>query len=78
MSYLTYASRRLLGDERYEEVKAEVLGSGASALVAGLPKGKDGSAPRAIVDHRVSLTQWQPLAFVAVASFVLFYLFGKK
>lgn len=73
MSYATYYSRKFLGDARYEDLKAEVLGSGVSAVVAGLPKGTNGAPPRAIVDTRVSLADWQPLAVVAALTLLTFY-----
>lgn len=78
MSYLTYVSRRLLGDEQHEEVKGRVLGSGASALIAALPGDKGGGPPKAIVDHRFSLTGWQPVAVGAAVFITAFYLFSNR
>lgn len=76
MSYLSYVGRRLLGNEGYAEVKEQVQSSAASALVASLPKGEGGEAPKAIVDHRVTLTSGQKLALgaaVFVVAFIIFY-----
>lgn len=76
MSYLSYVGRRLLGDGRYEEVKGQVQSSAASVLVSALPSGEGGEAPKAIVDHRVTLTSEQKLALgaaVFVIAFIIYY-----
>lgn len=77
MSYMTFVGRRLLGNEQYEEVKGRVLGSGASALISALPA-DNGEPPKAIVDHRLSLTGWQPLAVAAAIFITTFYLFSRR
>ena len=73
MSYATFYGRKILGNARYEDLKAEVLGSGVSAVVAGLPKSEDGAPPRAIVDTRVSVADWQPLAALAALTLLTYY-----
>lgn len=78
MSYATYYARRFLGDARYEELKANVLGAGVAQVVQTLPKGEGGSPPRAIIDTRVSLANWQPIAVGAAILLFAYYLFTQR
>ncbi|MBZ0219076.1 MAG: hypothetical protein K8I01_01385 [Candidatus Methylomirabilis sp.] len=78
MSYLSYVGRRLLGNEQYAEVKGQVQSSAASALVAALPKGEGGEAPKAIVDHRVTLSDGQKFAIGAAVFLIAFYYYWRK
>lgn len=77
MSYLTYAARRLFGDTNYEEFKGRALGAGLSSAVAALPQ-DNGQPPKAILEHRVTLTQWQPLAVGAAILLITYYVLSTQ
>lgn len=78
MSYMTFAGRRFLGDERYEEVKGAALGTGAAALISALPADKGGAPPRAIVEHKITNDQWQKVAVGAAVFLTAFYFFLRR